>query len=354
VEEAIKLIILRASPGRSRSTRARTRFGAACAAVAVLVFAASAHCQEIRFARQTSIIFLQLYVIEDQKLVEKHAERLGLKNVKTTWATFNGANMMNDALISGNVDVVTGGLTGMLILWDKTRGTPREVRGIACFASSPLYLNTWRPELRTIRDLTPDDRISLTAAKVSAQATLLQMATAKAFGDAEFAKFDPLVIAASPADATIALVSKSPSTTVAFSTPPFQEYQLRQPGIHTVLNSFDIVGGPHTSGVAWTTSEFREKNPLLYKALLAAWQEATEIITRDRRAAAALYVKKMGTLTTLDIAEEVVAGPQMQWTMTPQNTLKFAEFMQRTGVIKATAKSWKDYFFPEIYELPGS
>jgi NitT/TauT family transport system substrate-binding protein len=326
-------------------------------ALATLACAAAATCavaQEIRFARQTSIIFLQLYIIEDQKLVEKHAEKLGLKNVKTSWATFNGANMMNDALISGNVDVVTGGLTGMLILWDKTRGTPREVRGIATFASSPLYLNTWRPELHTIRDLTPNDRISLTAAKVSAQATLLQMATAKAFGDAEYAKFDPLVVVASPADATIALTTKSPTTTAAFSTPPFQEYQLRQPGIHTLLNSFDVVGGPHTSGVAWTTSEFRENNPLLYKALLAAWQEATDIIIRDKRAAAAFYVRKMGSLTTLDVAEEVVAGPQMQWTMTPQNTLKFAEFMQRTGIIKSSARSWKDYFFPEIHDLPGS
>src|SRR5471030_2845216 len=103
-----------AGPARSTGPGIGNRIIVAFAALACAAFAACSFGQEIRFARQTSIIFLQLYVIEDQKLVEKHAEKLGLKNVKTSWATFNGANMMNDALISWNVDVVTGGLTGML------------------------------------------------------------------------------------------------------------------------------------------------------------------------------------------------------------------------------------------------
>lgn len=323
-------------------------------AVLGLAVALPTSAQEIRFARQTSIVFLQLYVLEDQKLVEKHAARLGLKDVKVSWATFNGANAMNDALLSGNVDIVTGGMTGMLILWDKTKGTPREVRGVAAFTSSPLLLNASRPDLRGIRDLTTDDRISVTAVKVAVQATLLQMAAAKEFGDANFAKFDALEVPQSPADATIALINRSGGITAAFSTPPFQEYQLRQPGIHTILNSFDVTGGPHTNGVAWTTSEFREKNPVLYRALIDAWKEATEIIDRDKRAAAALYVKKMGTTITLDDAEQVVAGAQMRWTMVPENTMKFALFMNRVGIIKASATSWKDFFFPEIYGLPGS
>ena len=109
-------------------------------AVLGLAVALPTSAREIRFARQTSIVFLQLYVLEDQKLVEKHAARLGLKDVKVSWATFNGANAMNDALLSGNVDIVTGGMTGMLILWDKTKGTragstralPRSRRPRSC------------------------------------------------------------------------------------------------------------------------------------------------------------------------------------------------------------------------------
>jgi hypothetical protein len=52
------------------------------------------------------------------------------------------------ATISGNVVAVTGGRTGILILCDKIRGTPRESYGIASFARSPVYLDTWGREVR--------------------------------------------------------------------------------------------------------------------------------------------------------------------------------------------------------------
>src|SRR5207237_9133403 len=50
-----------------------------------------------------------------------------------------------------------------------------------------------------------------------------------------------------------------------FSVPPFQFQQLEKPGIHTILNSYDAMDGPHTFTVAWTTAKFREANPALYK-----------------------------------------------------------------------------------------
>jgi len=46
--------------------------------------------------------------------------------------------------------------------------------------------------------------------------------------------------------------------------------------------------------------------------------------------------------------------PQIILTTTPQNILKYAEFMQKVGTIKTAPASWKDLFFPEIHNLPGS
>jgi NitT/TauT family transport system substrate-binding protein len=34
--------------------------------------------------------------------------------------------------------------------------------------------------------------------------------------------------------------------------------------------------------------------------------------------------------------------------------MKFAEAMYRGGTIKNKPASWKDYFFPEVYNLKGS
>jgi ABC-type nitrate/sulfonate/bicarbonate transport system substrate-binding protein len=55
---------------------------------------------EIRLARQFSMGYLQLNVMEHQQLIEKHAKALGLNDVKVSWFTFNGPTAVNEALIS--------------------------------------------------------------------------------------------------------------------------------------------------------------------------------------------------------------------------------------------------------------
>src|SRR6187551_1133007 len=95
---------------------------------------------EIRLARQFSMGYLQFNVMEHEKLLEKHAAALGLKDVKISWATFNGPNAMNDALIGGSVDIVAGGVPGLLTLWGRTKGTPQEVKGIAALSAQPFLL----------------------------------------------------------------------------------------------------------------------------------------------------------------------------------------------------------------------
>jgi NitT/TauT family transport system substrate-binding protein len=121
-----------------------------------------------------------------------------------------------------------------------------------------------------------------------------------------------------------------------------------------VLNSYDVMDGPHSFTVAWTSAWFRDHNPVLSKALMAAMTEATEIINRDRRAAAALWIEDSRSKLPLDFVDRVVAGPQVRWTMAPENTMKFARFMHTTGMLKSVPESWRDYFFPEAHGLNGS
>ena len=51
---------------------------------------------------------------------------------------------------------------------------------------------------------------------------------------------------------------------------------------------------------------------------------------------------------------KIVAGPQVRWTMTPENTMKYADFMVDVGTLKTKPETWKDYFFPEIHNEKGS
>jgi NitT/TauT family transport system substrate-binding protein len=327
---------------------------AGCAALLGLLSPVSAQAPEIRLARQFSMGYLQLNVMEHQQLIEKHAKTLGIPQVKVSWYTFNGPTAVNEALISGNIDVGSGGVPGLLTLWARSKGTPQEVRGISALSSQPFLLNTRDSTIKSITDFKDSDRIAVPAVRSSVQAITLQMAAAKAFGVKDFAKLDPLTVSMTPPDATIALLKGGAQISAAFSVPPFQYQQLESPDVHTVLNSFDVMGGSHTFTAVWAPAKFRDGNPVLYKALIAALKEATEIVNTDKRAAAALWIEDSKSKLALDMVGKIVASPQVQWTLTPENTMKFADFMASVGRLKAKPTSWKDYFFPEIYDLKGS
>src|SRR5690349_20204266 len=150
-----------------------------------------ADAAEIRLARQFSMGYLQLNVMEHQQLIEKHARALGLNDVKVSWSTFNGPAAINDALISGNIDIATGGVPGLMVLWARTKGTPQEVRGISALSSQPFLLNTRNAGIKTIADFKDNDRIAVPAVRTSVQALTLQMAAAHKWGPKQFEKLDP-------------------------------------------------------------------------------------------------------------------------------------------------------------------
>ncbi len=297
--------------------------------------------------------YLQFNVMEHHNLVEKHAKALGLDDVKVSWMTFNGPDAMNGALIADSIDVVSGGIPGLVTFWARTRGTAQEVRGISALSSQPCLLNTRNPALHSIADLGPEDRIAVPTVKVSIQAVTLQMAAATQFGIANYAKLDPLTISMGPPDATVALLSGSAGLTCAFSVPPFQEQQLEKPGIRTLLNSFDVAG-PHSFTLCWTTARFRDRNPVLYKALMAALKEATDMVNADKKAAGALWLTDSRSALPLDKITNIVSGPQVNWTLTPQATAKYAAFMHDAGSVRAAPARWQDMFFPELHDLDGS
>ncbi len=321
---------------------------------AALLWLVPASAQEIRLAQQFSMGYLQLNVMQHEKLIEKHAAALGIPNAKVSWFKFNGPTAVNEALISGNVDIGSGGVPGLLTLWARTKGTSNEVRGVAALSSQPFLLNAKNPKIKTIADFTENDRIAVPAVHTSVQAMTLEMAAAKTFGEKQFDKLDHLTVSMTPPDATVALLKGGAQITAAFSVPPFQFMQLEDKEVHTVLNSYDVISGPHTFTAVWTSKKFRDGNPKLYQAFIGALKEATDIVNKDKGKAAEYWIEDSKSKLPLDKATAIVSGPQVHWTMVPENTMKYADFMASVGRIKVKATSWKDYFFPEAYGMKGS
>ena len=101
-----------------------------------------------------------------------------------------GTQSLIDALLSGQMNFGVTGVPGLNTLWDKTAGTPNEVRALSAVQSMPFMLVTNREAIKTIKDFNEHDKIALPAVKVSSQAICLQMAAAKEWGADQYAKLD--------------------------------------------------------------------------------------------------------------------------------------------------------------------
>jgi NitT/TauT family transport system substrate-binding protein len=330
------------------------RCAAALLSAVLLAVPASALAEaaEIKVAQQYGIGYLPLMIMEEQKLIEKYARANGVE-VTVGWAKFAGGNVMNDALLSNSLQFASGGVGPMIILWSRTRGN-LDIRSVGALNSMPLYLVTRNPNVKTIKDFTDRDRIGMPAVKISVQALALQMASEQAFGAGQQNRLDPLTVTMAHPDAMQALLSGQSEIDSHFGSPPFQYQELAKPGMHAVLNNYDVMGGAVTFNVVWTTEKFRSENPKLYEAFVKALDEAQAIINADKRSAAEAYIRISKDRDTVDNIARMMNDPQIVFTTTPQNVMKYADFMARTGAIKVRPESWKDLFFPNAHSLPGS
>jgi len=310
-----------------------------------------AEVKEVRLAKQYGLSYLPLIVMEENKLIEKHARKAGLGEIKVSWATFGSGAVMNDALLSGNLDFAAGGVAPLLTIWDKTRG---GVKGVAALDSIPIYLNSNNPAVKSIKDLSDKDRIALPAVKVSVQAVALQMAAAKLYGEKNYGKLDKLTVSMKHPDAQVALLSGKSEITGHIASPPFMFQELKDPKVHTVLNSFDVIGGPHTFDVVWASKKFHDANPRIYAAVFAALEEAIAIIYQDKRVAAELYLKASKSKEPVGEVYGYLTKQPVNYTTTPLNITRFSDFMYQTGALKNRPKNWKELFFPNVHAKKGS
>jgi NitT/TauT family transport system substrate-binding protein len=309
---------------------------------------------EIRIARQFSMSYLQFDVIDGRKLIQKHAEALGIPPPNVTFNVFSGPDAMNNALLSGSVDVVMGGILGLLTVWSKTQGTPQEVKGIAPLAQQPLMLLTRKPGIKTLDDFGPEDRIAVPAVRISAMSLYLQMAAAKRWGADKWDKLEPLTVSMSPPDSIVALESGTAGITAIFSISPYQDSVIDKPGVRVILNSHEAAGGPHSAVAAWTSTKFHDASPMLYKALMAALEEATEIVNKEPLETANYWVGNSKSKLSPEFVAKIMTKPEVKFSLVPERIMTIAQFVGSTGLIKKTPAKWQDLFFPEIHGKPGS
>jgi NitT/TauT family transport system substrate-binding protein len=315
---------------------------------------AATETNEVRFAQLYGLTYLPAYVVYEEKLIEKHAARLGIPAPKVTTSKLSSGPAATDALLSGNVDLAMGGFTVLMTLWDKTQST-LKVRGVVSLCESPIYLMTVDPRINSLKDFSESDRIAVTAVKVTMQALFLNMAAVREWGwDARF-KLDPLAINMPHPTAVAALRSGQLEVKNYAATLPYNYEVLAGNNARQLMTSYDVMGGLHTVAAIWASETWVKANPKTYEATVAAFDEAVDMIGADREKAARTYAKWEGsTLPIPDIVRMISNPADITYSATPSRSLVIAETMQKLGLIKTKPTAWTDYFHAGLHGRKGS
>lgn len=323
--------------------------------IALPVLPLAAHAEgRIRIAEQFGIVYLLLDVAKDQGLIQKHGKAQGLPDVQVEFVELSGGAAVNEALLSGGIDIAGAGVGPLLTIWDRTNGK-QNVRGVASLGNFPYYLVSTNPAVKTIADFGDKDRIATPATGVSVQSRILQLASSKLWGDAQFNRLDRLQVALPHPEATAALIKGGTEVNAHFGNPPFQDQVLAgNPAAHIVLKSYDVLGGPASATVLYATEKFRKDNPKTYRAFVDALSEAARLVKADPEKAADIYQRTNKSKVDRALLLKIIRNPEVEFKLTPQNTFALADFMHRIGAIKTKPTSVKDYFFDDAHLVGGS
>ena len=322
-----------------------------CAAVLLACAAAPARAAEqVRIGIGFGLGFLPAYICEDQKLVEKYAKALHV-DVKASYPRFVGAGPMQEALAARTIDVAPFGVAPLLAAWQSGKGA-QQILAVSGMTTLPLVLLGNRPQLRSLADLRAADRIAVPTL-TSPQMYLLEMQSEKTFGAHDRLRGDIVVLP--PSDAAAALIAGTEDIAAYFSSPPFTEIALKDPKIHRMLSSEDIIGGKASLLLMAATKGYSEAHAKIIEAIDKAMDEAARLIHDDPNRAARIYLAHEPS-KALDAPAigAVLKDNKDEFGSTVHGIEAFADFMARHGELKAPPKSWQDVVAPALLHSQSS
>lgn len=349
-DAGFRVAVCRPSHGGPRMTTSPRRRALIAAGIGMLAAPplVRAKPRTVRISKGFGVLYLPLLVMEKQRLFERHAARHGVRDVAVDWVLLDGGNSVNDAMMAGTLDFAGAGAPGFIELWARARGIPNvEVIGISGLSTTSLSLNANRAGLVALRDFTPSDRIAVPGIRTSLSAVVLQMVASRQLGAKHFAQLDSITVNLPHPQAMQALIRRENGVTAHFTSPPFSTLELRQPGIHRVVNSVDALG-PLTLDVVFAPKRLVDTNPALAVAFLGALDEANRLIAQDPRAAAALYAASSGVGVSHDDVMRMLAAPDTRFSVLPNQLMDYVEFLYLAGTIKAKPRAWHEMFAPML------
>src|ERR1700722_18264179 len=279
---------------------------------------------------------LPSYVMTDQHFIEAEAQARGLPPIKVEFKQVSNGNVVADLLLSGGVNVAMSGVVPFLSLQDKVKRI-QPIKGIAALSQCNIFLMTTDPGITSVDDFKGNDRIAMTDVASTTWALVLQMEAAKRAGWENRSHFAPLSVPMANGEATAAMLSGRTEVKSHMTMLPYSAIERQSGHIRAILSSKDVVGGPISAAMAFTTVKFHDENPNVYAAIAAAFEDAVKFINDNPTQAAEIYNRHepqkesvSGILKMMDRNQP----DELVYTTAPQGIKAFADFMAKAGLIK--------------------
>ena len=307
----------------------------------------------VNFVQQRGLLYLPVDEMVSGGILQQEATKLGLGRVNATVKTLSGPAPVIDALLSGSADYGTAALPSLLTLWDKTHGTPNEIKAVGTVSNGAMVLYTINPDVKTIADFTEQDRIAVPSVGISFNAMMLEMAAEKIWNDPH--RLDHLTVGLGHSDAVAALSAGYGRSTITahIAVQPFTSRGLKLPGAHVIADSREVFGGPLTQITLLATKQTKEKNPTLFKAVANALDESIRVANADKRAAAILWKGAQNASENVDELVALLDDPGFEFTSEPHRIAYFAAFLNRIGSMKSKITDWKELFWETAHNRNG-
>lgn len=325
------------TPGRQRAAP-----GIAVAGAAALILAgcgtgsgdsgAAADCsdgpaKQVTIAHQPGLGYAPLLIAKQQKTLEKK-----FSDKKIAWRELSSGAAIRDGMISGDIQVGSGGIAPFLVGYD----TDVDWKVITGLEKMNLQLMTTKPSITSLKDLRGKGKIAMPGPD-SIQSVVLRKAAEKQLGDAK--ALDSQIVAMGHPDGQQALATGQ--LAAHLTSPPFQGEE-KAAGARTILNSYEVFG-KHTFNSAFAMSSFESCNSKFVSALANAVTEANHLINNKPAEAAKLLSKEFGDEPPQKIEQQLIAD-DVEFSTTPTGFGKFAKFMNDVELIREVPETSELFF----------
>lgn len=244
----------------------------------------------IGIAEQYGIAYAPLNIMKELGILEEK-----LPGVTIRWQQFGGPTAIRESMLNGEVDLGFMGIAPVLIGIDNGM----EWKYATGISSNEVAIVTDRPDIRTLKDFTPQDRIAILSPGCT-QHVLLCMLADQQLGDPR--ALEGQLVSMSHPDALQALISNT-EITAHIATPPYIDQEL-QAGMSVMATGEEIMGQPFTfiSGVAMT--DFYEEHRDWYDAFIEALNESIDYINENMEECVAILAPVYG-VSPEDLMEQM-------------------------------------------------